>query len=161
MDFEKRLERAIDRGRNTRDTQGREAAEEAMSEEEIRNLHSRCRLDLTEYIETCLRKLEDHFLGFRFETIVGDEGWGAKLTRDDVAIRSGGRSGNQYSRLEMLIKPYSSAHIISLVAKGTVQNRELFNRSHYQHLTETDLDSFCELIDLWVLEYAEHYSAQT
>ena len=31
----------------------------------------------------------------------------------------------------------------------------------FQMLAEADMDSFCELIDLWVLEYAEQFAAKT
>lgn len=157
MDFEQRLERAIVRGRQLRENQGKQAAKQALTEEELRNTHSRCRLDLSEHIETCLRKLADHFPGFRFQSIVGEEGWGARVSRDDFSGRGGGV--NQYSRLEMVIRPYSSAHIVELSAKATVRNKEIFNRSHFQFLDQADIETFCELIDVWVLEFAERYAA--
>jgi hypothetical protein len=159
MEFEKRLERAIERGQRTRDQRGRSQAEQAVSEEELRSLHSQYRIDLSEHIEACLRRLADHFPGFRFETIVSDDGWGAKISRDDVQLERGRGSRTAYSRLEMLIRPYSSTHIVELVAKGTVRNKELYNRSHYQMLSQVDIDSFKELIDLWALEYAERFAA--
>lgn len=160
MDFEKRLQRAIVRGQQTRDSRVRERAEEAVSEEDLRTLHSQCRLELSEHIETCLKQLADHFPGFRFQTVVEEEGWGAKISRDDVSGGRGRPVENRYSRLEMLIRPFSSAHIIELAAKGTVSNKEIFNRSHFQFLSEADVESFSELIDLWVLEYAEKYASR-
>jgi hypothetical protein len=59
----------------------------------------------------------------------------------------------------MLVSPLGTAPIIELVAKGTIRNKEVFHRRNYQQLTEADLDSFRELIDIWVLEYAELYAA--
>ena len=53
MDFEKRLKKAIVRGQQNRDHQAREKAEQAMSEEELKSLHSRCQLDLSDHIEHC------------------------------------------------------------------------------------------------------------
>ena len=41
-----------------------------------------------------------------------------------------------------------------------IHNKEVFNRTHFQFLAEADLDSFRELIDLWVLEYAEQFAAK-
>ena len=161
MDFDKRLERAITRGQQTREEQGRLQAERAMTEEELRTLHSRYRLDLSEHIESCLKKLADHFLGFRFETVVSEDGWGARISRDDVHLSPGRPVENRYSRLEMVIRPYSSTHIVELAAKGTIHNKEIVNRHHYQLLSQVDVDSFAELIDLWVLEYAEQYAAKT
>ena len=160
MDFDKRLERAISRGQQTRQAQGREEARKQLSEAELRALHSRYRLDLSEHIEQCLRKLADHFPGFRFQTIVGDEGWGAKISRDDFRTRAGQRE-NLYSRLEMVVRPFRPTPILEVAAKGTIQNKEAFNRTHFQFLSEVDLEAFGELIDLWVLEYAELYAART
>jgi len=160
MEFDKRLERAIVRGQRTRDALGREQAEKELSVEDLKNLHSKCRLDLTDRIEECLRQLADHFPGFRYETVIGEAGWGAKISRDDLQLAGGGRSENRYSRLELTIRPFSSTHIVEMTAKGTVRNKEVFNRSHYQQLADVDVDSFSELIDLWVLEYAEQYAAR-
>lgn len=61
----------------------------------------------------------------------------------------------------MLVTPLGSAAIVELVAKGTIRNKEVFNRKHFQQLSRVDLDSFKELVDLWVLEYAEQFSART
>jgi hypothetical protein len=159
MDFDKRLEKAIDRGRQTRAADGQKQAKDAMSIEDLKNLHSKCRLDLSEHIETCLQQLVDHFPGFRFQSVVSEDGWGAKVSRDDYV---GGRGdvNNLYSRAEMLIRPFSSTHIIELAAKATVRNKEVFNRSHFQFLNQVDVDSFRELIDLWALEYAEQFAAR-
>jgi hypothetical protein len=60
-----------------------------------------------------------------------------------------------------VIRPFSSAHVLELAAKGTIRNKEVFNRSHYQRLTDADPRTFEELIDLWTLEYAELYAAKT
>lgn len=159
MDFEQRLQRAIQRGEARRDAEAREAAGRALSEEECKRLHARYRLELSEYIERCLHQLPDHFPGFQFETIVGDRGWGAAVSRDDVGLGDGGRR-NLYSRLEITVRPYSSAHVLDVAAKGTIRNKELFNRSQYQKLAEVDPQPLRESIDLWILEYAERYSAE-
>lgn len=159
MDFEKRLQQAIQRGQREKEARGRREAAEALSEEQLRRLHTQYRLALTEHIEQCLRKLAEHFPGFRFETLMRPEGWGAQISRDDLRVGPGRRRSNEYSRLLLLVKPYSSAHILELTAKATVRNKELFNRSHYQFLADADLDSFREVIDLWVLEFAEKYTA--
>jgi hypothetical protein len=160
MKFRKRLEKAIERGQRTGDARARDEAEKTVTEKELARLHSQHRLQLSERIETCLRQLADHLPGFRFETVVNERGWGAALSRDDIELKSGGRRTNYYSRLEMLIRPASSYHMLDLTAKATIRNKELFNRSHFQRLTEVDPTSFTEMIDLWVLEYAELYSAK-
>ena len=160
MDFEKRLEQAIVRGERTRDAHGREQRAEALNAEQLRALHSRYRIELSDHIESCLKKVADRFPGFRFQTIVGEEGWGAKISRDDFRRRPGQEAATVYSRLEMAIRPASSANIVELAAKGTIQNKEVFNRTHFQFLAEADMDSFRELIDLWVLEYVEQFASR-
>ena len=161
MDFDKRLERAISRGEKTRTTRERAATDREMTEEQLHAEHSRCRLELSENIESCLRKLADYFPGFRFETVVSEEGWGARVSRDDIALGPGKSAATQYSRLEMLVRPYGAARILEIVGKGTIRNKELFHRNHFQFLTQIDLQSLKDLIDLWVLEYAETYAAHS
>ena len=135
-------------------------AQRALSEKELQRLHSQYRLELSEHIERCLRQLTDRFPGFRFETIVDTRGWGAAIGREDLRLKPAQRKRTCFSRLEMLIAPVSSSFILELTAKAAVCNRELFSRTHYQRLTEFDLKSFTDMIDLWVLEYAEHYAAE-
>lgn len=159
MDFEQRLQRAIDRGQQVKNQKGQAAATREMTEEEYRQLHSSIRLELSEHIESGVRKVADHFPGFRYQTVVGEAGWGARIVRDDFAIE-GGKKSNQYSRLELLIRPFSEAHIVELSAKGTIRNKEVISRNHFQFLDKIDTDSYSELIDLWILEYAEQYSAE-
>jgi len=160
MDFKDRLERAIQRGQRSSDADARARAEQATSEEEFRRLHSQYRLELSEHIEQCLRELSRHFPGFRYETMVGDRGWGGVINRDDFSLVEGRRS-NLFSRLELVVRPFTASHVLDLNAKGTVRNRELFSRAQYQRLTEVDLQLLTDSIDRWVLEYAELYAAKT
>lgn len=159
MDFDAKLKRAIERGEKTRLADGAEKNQQQMTEADLRNLHSQCRLELSDHIAACLKKVADHFPGFSYRSLMNDEGWGAVITRDDVALKSGGRGENQYSRLEMVIRPFSNAHIVDMAAKGTIRNKEAFARSHYQKLSEVDLEGFQEMIDLWILEYVEGFTA--
>jgi len=158
-DFEQRLRKAIERGEQRSEVKAREAAAKALSEEEGKRLHTKYRLQLSEHIERCARLLSHQFPGFQFETIYGDQGWGAACRRDDFGPRSDGRRASYYSRLEMTIRPYSSLHVLDLAAKGTIRNKEVFSRNHFEKLGETDSDNFTNLIDLWVLEYAELFAA--
>lgn len=161
MDFHQRLQKAITRGEQTRDASARERAEQAMTEEELKNLHSKYRLELSEYIEDCLRKLADHFPGFQFQTVISEDGWGAKVTRDDINLGAKRSTSNLFSRFEVLIRPFSQAHIVEIVAKGTIHNKEVINNAHFQFLAEVDLDSLRAIVDQRVLEYAELYAAKT
>ena len=95
---------------------------------------------------------------FRVETIVESNGWGSVAKRDDVGLARG-RSDNFFSRLQIVVSPYSKYHVLDVVAKGTIRNKEVFSRNFYQPLNEVDLERFRELIEQWVLEYAEMYAA--
>lgn len=159
MEFDQRLQRAIQRGQQTRDSRDEARRAEQLSSAELRDRYSQARLELSEHIEDCLRKLADHFPGFRYESVLGEDGWGARITRDDLNFARGQARNNQYSRLELVVTPLGSKPIIELVAKGTIRNREVLSRRHYQQLEQVDAESFAELIDLWVLEYAEQYAA--
>ena len=95
MDFDKRLESAIDRGKNRSQAEAAAKREQKLSQEELRNRHTVFRLKLSEHIEEGLRKLCEHFPGFDYETIYGERGWGGRLTRDDL-----NRGGSYFSRIE-------------------------------------------------------------
>ena len=163
MDFESRLSQAIERGEKTREARAQARERKALSEEELKNLHSSVRLELSEHIETGLQQLADHFPGFRFETVVSEDGWGARVTRDDVSLSrssSGRRSATLYSRFQILITPFSQqAKILEAHVKGTIRNGEIQNRNSFQFLAELDRDRFRDVIDQWVLEYAEKFAA--
>jgi len=160
MNFQKRLEKAIERGQRAGSERAEAEARQAMSEQEIRRLHSQYRLELSERIENSLKQVAEHFPGFQFETLVNDRGWGAMVSRDDLDLKAGRPSRSFFSRLEIVVRPVSSAQVLELTAKGTIRNKELFNRTHFQRLTEVDLTCFHETMDLWVLEYAESFAAQ-
>lgn len=161
MNFDERLHRAIQRGQQIAEQRRSESAAKELTEEQFKRLHSQHRLAVSEHIEKCLRTLPSHFPGFNFATVVNDRGWGAACSRDDANLGPGGSRSNVYSRLEMLVRPYSSAHVLELAARGTIRNKEVYNRTHFQMLAEVDLERFKELVDTWVLEYAELYSARS
>jgi hypothetical protein len=160
MSFDDRLRQAIERGHQRSELLAKEAAAQAWTEEEYRRQHSRCRLMLSEHIESCLKKLPSYFPGFQFETMYGDRGWGGACFRDDLVLSRGSRSTN-YSRLEVTIRAYTSAHVLDLAAKGTIRNREVFSRNYFEELATADEPKFRDLIDAWVLEYVELYAARS
>ena len=61
--------------------------------------------------------------------------------------------------MEITVRPYSAVHVIDVAAKGTIRNKEVFNRNQFQKLSEADPQVLRDAIDLWILEYAERYSA--
>jgi len=158
-DFEARLRKAIDRGERRSDEKRAAAARQALSEEELRRLHTQYRLELSERIEQCVRKLTDAFPGFQYETIYGERGWGAACRRDDFDSRGGSGRNNLYSRLEMTVRPHSPLQVLDLAGKGTIRNKEVFHRNFFKKLEEVDSDEFAALIDAWALEYAERFAA--
>lgn len=159
MDFSERIRKAASRGAKARATREFEEAAEALSEEECKRRHSRLRLSMTEHIESCLKQLGDNFPGFRIETIVDERGWGSAMSRDDLAVMRGKRK-NLFSRLMLLVGPYNEFKVLDITAKGAVYNKETFSRSHHQPLADADEQQFRELIEMWVLDYAEMYAAR-
>ena len=159
MEFDERLQKAIERGKHRSHRQAQQAAAKALSEEELKSLHSRLRLSLSEHIETCLGRLPGHFPGFRYETIYGERGWGASVRRDDIRIVAGKRN-DEFSRLEITVRPLSSVMVVDLSGKGTIRNKEAFTRNYFEKIEDADPQKFEQLIDAWVLEYAEMYAAQ-
>lgn len=161
MEFDERLKKAVERGRRLGDARAREEAQRALSEQDLRRLHGQYRIQLTERIERCLKRLPQHFPGFQVEPVVSERGWGTAASRDDLQIGPNRARSNRFSRLEMLVAPFGKAFVLELTAKATVRNKEIFNRAHYQPLAEVDVDAYTELIDHWVLEFAEAYAAQS
>jgi hypothetical protein len=158
-EFEERLQRAIQRGQRSGEAAKEAARAEAWTEDELRRRHAEYRLKLSEHIEQCLGKLPHFFPGFQYETVFGDRGWGAACSRDDVRIQSG-RRGSDYSRIEVTVRPFSAYHVLDLAAKGTIRNKEIFNRNLYEKIFRVDPQKFMEVVDLWVLEFAELYASK-
>lgn len=160
MDFTERLQRAVQRGQQTRAATEREQVQAALSEEESRALHAQARVELSDHIEACLRKVSDHFPGFEYQTVVSESGYGARIRRDDLRSQPGRGFAHEYSHLELLVRSYTPRRILELTGRGAVANKEVLHRSHFQFLNQLDLDTFRETIDHWVLEYAEKFAAR-
>ncbi|MGV3485091.1 MAG: hypothetical protein ACO1RT_11800 [Planctomycetaceae bacterium] len=158
-DFQRRLQSAIQRGERRGERQVQSARQSQLSEEECKRLHTKYRLSLSDRIEHAIDGVAQHFPGFRKETLYGEVGWGAACWRDNLQVESGKRS-NLYSRLEMTIRPPSSYNVLELKGKGTIANKEVFNRTHFVPLQEVDEDDFVRLIDTWAIDYAEIYAAK-
>lgn len=157
-DFEERLQKAIQRGQQTRNSGASASEADAATEEQLRAFHSQLRNELAEHIENCLRKLCDHFPGFEYQTVVNEKGWGARISRDDIRLGRG-TAKNEYSRLEVLVRPFSDTHIIEVATKGTIRNRESLNRTNFRFLREAAIAPLKQIVDGIVLEFAEQYSA--
>lgn len=158
-DFQQRLQSAIQRGERRGERHDQAARQSQLTEEEFRRLHTKYRLSLSDRIERAIDGVAQHFPGFRKETLYGEVGWGAACWRDNLVVEAGKRS-NQYSRLEMTIRPPSSYHVLELKGKGTVANKEHFNRTHFVPLQEVDEEEFARLIDTWAIDYAEFYASR-
>jgi hypothetical protein len=159
-DFEERLQRAIQRGQQARTEDGSAIQADAITEEELRIKHAHLRNELAEHIEHCLRKLCDHFPGFDYNTVVNEKGWGARISRDDIKLGRG-TAKNEYSRLEVLIRPFNDTRIIEIATKGTIRNRESLNRSNFKFLSEATTEMLRPIVDGIALEFAEQFSANS
>ncbi len=158
MDFEQRLQKAIERGQQRGEAQSREAAAKALTHDEQRRMHSQYRLQLSEHIDVCFKKLANFLPGFQLETIFGERGWGAAVNRDALRLERGQRE-RDFSRLEISVRPIGTMMILEIVSKGTVRNREVLVRNYFEPVTEVEITKFVEQIDRWILEFAEAYAA--
>jgi hypothetical protein len=159
-DFEDRLQKAIQRGQQARVAGDASQEADAATEEEMRLKHSQFRNELSEHIENCLRKLCDHFPGFDYSTVLNEKGWGARISRDDIKLGRG-TAKNEYSRLEVLVRPFNDTLIVEISTKGTIRNRESLNRSNFKFLKDATRDMLKQIVDGIVLEFAEQYSANS
>lgn len=157
-DFEDRLRQAIERGERRRQTHEDAKRQRQWTEDELKTQHSRQRLEVSEYIEQCIEKLAGYLPGFQTETIYGERGWGAACSRDDFRAQQSGKRSNDYSRLEITVRPLTDYHLIDLAGKATIRNKEAFNRNMFRKIQEVDVSEFTDLIDSWVVEFAELYS---
>lgn len=166
MDFEKRLNQAIQRGLQASNAEGQARVEQALGVEDLRRMHSEFRLELSEHIDECFRQLARMLRGFESRQVMGDDGWGVEIQRDDLGPQNaGGTSRPHYSRyftrLQIAVKPFSTANIVEIIGKATVRNKELFSRSQFQRLPNIDSAVFKQTIDQWILEFAEKYTASS
>lgn len=161
MDFESELEKAIQRG-NSMGKAKNEADQKALnSKEQIRNRHTEFRLSLSEYIETGLNKLANHFPGFQYETIYGHRGWGGAVARNDIDRGPDGRTGTFFSRVEITVRQQNEFNVVNIAGKGAIRDKEIFTWNHFVDIVDAEQDDFKATIDKWILEYAEQFAART
>ncbi len=154
MDFDQKLQQAIERGQVRNEASKSARKTDEMTRDELKRRHTDFRLHISEYIEAILKKTAEHFPGFRYETVYGEKGWGGAIYRDDLM-----RGGAMFSRLEIVVRPLGEYQIVALAGKGTIRNKELFNWSHHEEIVTATVESLNSMIDNWVLNYAEQFVA--
>jgi len=158
MDLRKRLQEAIERG-HQRAAGNAVRSDDALSPEQLKNLHNQCRLELSSYIEQVMHQIEHQLPGFNYETLFGAKGWGGAVYRDDLLLTKKSRH-SLYSRLEIFVRPMNEYFIVDLATKATVRNRELWNRNVFHPVLDVELETMREQIDLWAVQFVEQYAAQ-
>lgn len=159
-EFSKRLESAIERGKRAAEHKASLERQQEQTEEQLRQRHSEYRLSLCDLIEKTMNQLADHFPGFRSEAVYDEDGWGSACYRENLYIEDGKRT-TQFSRFEIVVRPCTDLLVLDIKGKGTVSNREVFNRSHFSKLAEVELEEFEQCIEAWSLQFAETYAAQS
>lgn len=158
--FDAELEAAIKRGQQRNESRLRSERVAEMSLEEIRKRHTEFRLTLSDHIEAGLKKLANHFPGFRYETIYGSRGWGGAVFRDDIDRGTNGRTGTFYSRLEMTVRPLNEFNLVNISGKGTIRDKEVLDWNFYENISVANQEVFKQTLDRWVLEFAELFAAK-
>lgn len=156
-EFEERLKNAVARGASRAESLQSAEERKRQEAEELKRLHTKYRLELTDHIEHAIKKLIDMFPGFRLQGVFGNAGWGNACVRDDLVIERGSRT-NKYSRLEIVVRPVNEFNVLDLQAKGTIADRELMTRSLYHLVSQVDMEKFRKAVDDWVIAYAELYA---
>ncbi len=86
-EFEDRLKAAIQRGHQRGKIEQAETANAKQQAELLRRQHTKIRLELSEHIESVIKKMTDYFPGFRYENVFGESGWGAACWRDNLVLK--------------------------------------------------------------------------
>lgn len=157
-DFTKRLESAIERGKQAADQQASTQRKREQTEEELRERHSEYRRHLCNKIEKSINQLADHFPGFRSESVYDEEGWGSAAYRENLHIEDGRRE-TKFSRFQLVVRPCSDLLVLDIKGKGTVNNREVFNRAHYCKLVDVEIADFEKCVESWSIHFAEIYAS--
>jgi len=160
MDFEDKLEQAIQRGQDRNAAKANSQKKTELSKEAIRNRYNEIRLNLSDHIEVGLKKIASHFPGFEYETIYGAKGWGGALSRNDLDRGPDGKAGSFFSRVEMTVRPQNEFNVINIVGKGTIRDKELFVWNHYDSIAQSNQAEFIQMIDNWLLQFAEQFAAR-
>lgn len=161
MDFDRELEKAIERGNSLGAASNKADKQASISKEQLRNRHNEFRLNLSEHIETCLQQLANHFPGFQYETIYGHRGWGGAVARNDIDRGPDGKTGSFFSRVEITVRPQNEFNVVNIAGKGAIRDKEIFTWNYFADIPEAKQDDFEAVIDKWVLEYAEQFAART
>ena len=159
MDFEEQLKNAINRGQEQGSQRKSSEEQKQLSEEYLKNRHAEFRLAVSDHIETCVRRLTEHFPGFQYETIYGDRGWGGAVFRDDITRGKSGKSGSFYSRLEISVRPMNEFNVLNISGKGMIHDKEYFNWNYFKDIPDVSVDDFKEKVDSWILIYAEKFAS--
>ena len=157
-EFSKRLESAIERGKQVANQKADDQRQREQTEEELRDRHTELRLVLCEKIEKTINSLADHFTGFRSESVYDEDGWGSAAFRENLHIADGKRM-TKFSRFELVVRPCTELLVLDIKAKATVNSREVFNRSHYCKVAEVELADFERCIEAWSIQFAEIFAA--
>lgn len=159
MNFDDQLKKAINRGQERGHLRRQSEEQNLTSMESLKNRHNQLRLHLSDTIELGLKRLAEHFPGFRYETVYGDRGWGGAVFRDDITRGNTGKSGAFYSRLEITVRPLNEFNVLNISGKGTIHNKEYFNWNFFKDIPDISVQEFEEKIDSWILVYAEKFAS--
>lgn len=160
MDFESKLEQAIQRGQDRNAAKNDAQKKSKMSKEDMRNRYNEFRLNLSDHIEVGLKKLANHFPGFDYETIYGSKGWGGAMSRNDLDRGRDGKAGSFFSRIEITVRPQNEFNVMNIAGKGTIRDKEMFTWNHFEGILEAEQADFEKMVDNWILQFAEQFAAR-
>ena len=83
------------------------------------------------------------------------------MARNDIDRGPDGKAGSFFSRLEITVRPQNEFNVVNICGKGAIRDKEIFSWNHFEDIAEADQKAFEEMIDKWVLEFAEQFAART
>ncbi len=160
MDFEDKLQKAIERGQSRNSASKNAQKKAALTSEDLRNRHNEFRLNLSEHIEAGLKKMANHFPGFDYETIYGTRGWGGAVKRNDIDRGPDGRAGSFFTRVEITVRPQNEFNVVNIAGKGTIRDKEIFSWNYFEEIEHAKQETFETMLDKWILQFAETFAAR-
>jgi hypothetical protein len=160
MEFEDKLQKAIQRGQDRTVARSSAKKQAEASKEDIRNCHNEFRLNLSDHIEKCLKQVSQHFPGFDYEILYGSKGWGGAMSRNDIDRGPDGKTGSFFSRIELTVRPQNEFNVVNITGKATIRDKELFTWNHFEDVLEAKQASMELMIDKWILQFAEQFAAR-
>ena len=126
-----------------------------MTKKELQRLHSQARLELASTSSAACGSWPTAFPAFASRRSWIRAAGARRISRDDLRLRRGTAATSCFSRLEMLITPITPRRCWNWPPKARSATARSSAARNISVSPSPHMPVFANLIDLWVLEYAE------